>query len=77
MPAHPFTLRQVDQARGDLYAIQDDLDFITSSRCSSRGSRPGTLRSGVRRWLGMIGGAVATVTLIEALSRACKLGLRT
>jgi hypothetical protein len=28
MPAHPFTLRQVDQARGDLYAIQDDLDFI-------------------------------------------------
>jgi hypothetical protein len=23
-----FTLRQIDQARGDLYAIQDDLDFI-------------------------------------------------
>jgi hypothetical protein len=23
-----FTLRQVDQARGDLYAIQDDFDFI-------------------------------------------------
>jgi hypothetical protein len=23
-----FTLRQVDQARGDLYAIADDLDFI-------------------------------------------------
>jgi hypothetical protein len=25
---HPFTLRQVDQAGGDLYAIADDLDFI-------------------------------------------------
>jgi hypothetical protein len=25
---HPFTLRQVDQACGDLYAIADDLDFI-------------------------------------------------
>jgi hypothetical protein len=24
----PFTLRQIDQARGDLYAIGDDLDFI-------------------------------------------------
>jgi hypothetical protein len=26
----PFTLRQVDQARGDLYAIADDLEFIKS-----------------------------------------------
>jgi hypothetical protein len=24
----PFTLRQIDQARGDLYALQDDLNFI-------------------------------------------------
>jgi hypothetical protein len=24
----PFTLQQVDQARGDLYAIADDLEFI-------------------------------------------------
>ena len=23
-----FTLRQIDQARGDLYAVQDDFDFI-------------------------------------------------
>lgn len=23
-----FTLRQIDQARGDLYAITDDLDFV-------------------------------------------------
>ena len=28
MPADPFTLRQADQIRGDLYGIQDDLDFI-------------------------------------------------
>jgi hypothetical protein len=29
MPAERlFTLRQVDQARGDLYAIADDLEFI-------------------------------------------------
>ena len=26
----PFTLHQVDQARGDLYAIADDLDFLKS-----------------------------------------------
>jgi hypothetical protein len=26
----PFTLRQIDQARGDLYAISDDLEFIKS-----------------------------------------------
>jgi hypothetical protein len=26
----PFTLRQIDQARGDLYAIGDDLEFIKS-----------------------------------------------
>jgi hypothetical protein len=25
---HPLTLRQIDQARGDLYAIADDLDFL-------------------------------------------------
>ena len=25
---HTLTLRQADQARGDLYAIQDDLDFL-------------------------------------------------
>ena len=26
----PFTLRQVDQAHGDLHAIADDLEFIKS-----------------------------------------------
>jgi len=28
MSADPFTLRQVDQARDDFAALQDDLDFI-------------------------------------------------
>jgi hypothetical protein len=28
--ARPFTLRQIDQARGGLYAIGDDLEFIKS-----------------------------------------------
>jgi hypothetical protein len=27
---HPLTLRQIDKARGDLYAIADDLEFIKS-----------------------------------------------
>jgi hypothetical protein len=27
---YPLTLRQIDQARGDLYAISDDLEFIKS-----------------------------------------------
>ena len=25
---HALTLRQIDQARGDLYGISDDLDFL-------------------------------------------------
>jgi hypothetical protein len=25
---HSFTLRQIDQARGDLYSITDDLEFL-------------------------------------------------
>jgi hypothetical protein len=25
---HQFTLRQIDQARGELYAIADDLEFL-------------------------------------------------
>jgi hypothetical protein len=25
---HAFTLRQVDQARGDFYAIADDIEFL-------------------------------------------------
>ena len=27
-PEHRLTLRQVDQARGDLYAIADELEFL-------------------------------------------------
>jgi hypothetical protein len=35
----PFALRQIDQARGDLYAIADDLEFIKSqlARLPTRG----------------------------------------
>src|SRR3984893_5775721 len=53
-----LSLRQADQIRGDLYALQDDLDFI----------RVQLLRLPTRNevWraamLGMLGGAVAAVT---------------
>jgi hypothetical protein len=29
----PFTLRQIDQARGDLYALQDDLGHRQLAIC--------------------------------------------
>src|SRR6266436_1239718 len=60
----PFTLRQADQIRGDLYALQDDLDFIKVQLAHL------PTRNEVRRaaMLGMIGGAVATVTLIGAFA---------
>ena len=29
-PSYPLALRQADEARADVYAIQDDLDFIKS-----------------------------------------------
>src|ERR1700732_917062 len=53
-----LSLRQADQIRGDLYGLQDDLDFI----------RVQLLRLPTRNevWraamLGMLGGAVAAVT---------------
>jgi hypothetical protein len=62
-----FTLRQADQARGDLYAIQDDLDFI-KVQLARLPTRNEVWRAAM---LGMIGGAVAAVTLIEAFSRSC------
>jgi hypothetical protein len=60
-------LRQADQIRGDLYGIADDIDLIKHQ----------LLRLPTRNevWraakLGMIGGAVAAVTLIEAFACAC------
>jgi hypothetical protein len=62
-----LSLRQADQIRGDLYGIQDHLDFIKVQLAR--------LPKGNEVWcaamLGMLGGAVAAVTLIEAFSQAC------
>ena len=57
----PFTLRQIDQARGDLYALQDDLDFIKLQLARL----PTRYEVWCAAMLGMPGGAVAAVTLIE------------
>jgi hypothetical protein len=64
--ADPFTLRQIDQARSDFYAIQDDLDFI-KVQLSHLPRRHEVWRAAM---LGMLGGAVAAVTLIEAFARS-------
>ena len=66
MPADPFTLRQADQARGDLYAIHDDLDFIKHQFAR----RPTRNKVWSAAMLGMLGGAVAAVTLIEAFAHS-------
>ena len=66
MPADPFTLRQADQARGDLYAIHDDLDLI-KHQFARLPTRNKVWRAAM---LGMIGGAVAAVTLIEAFAHS-------
>jgi hypothetical protein len=50
-----FTLRQIDQARGDLYAIQDDLDFI-KAQLAQLPTRNEVWRAA------MLGGAVAAVS---------------
>ena len=72
--AHPrvpnedeLSLRQADQIRGDLYGILDDLDFI-KVQLSHLPTRHEVWRAAM---LGMIGGAVAAVTLIEGFARAC------
>ena len=61
-----FTLRQIDQARGDLYAIQDDLDF-NKVQLAQLPTRNEVWRAAM---LGMLGGAVAAVTLIEPFARS-------
>jgi hypothetical protein len=48
-------LRQADQIRGDLYGIQDDLDFI-KVQLSHLPTRNEVWRAAM---LGMLGGAVA------------------
>jgi hypothetical protein len=58
-----LSLRQADQIRGDLYGLQDDLDFI-KVQLAQLPTRNEVWRAAM---LGMLGGAVAAVTLIEAL----------
>ena len=67
MPADPFTLRQADQARADFAIIEGELEAI-HRRLSQLPTRNEVWRAAM---LGMLGGAVAAVTLIEAFARAC------
>ena len=67
MDEDQLSLRQADQIRGDLYGIQDDLDFI-EVQLARLPTRNEVWRAAM---MGMLGGAVAAVTLIEALARAC------
>jgi hypothetical protein len=62
-----LSLRQADQIRGDLYGIQDDIDLI-KHRLARLPTKNEVWRAAM---LGMLGGAVAAVTLIEAFARAC------
>jgi hypothetical protein len=64
MPADPFTLRQADQARTDFAIIEDELEAI-HKRLTQLPTRNEVWRAAM---LGMLGGAVAAVTLIEAFS---------
>jgi len=67
MPADPFTLRQADQARTDFVIIEDELEAI-HKRLGQLPTRNEVWRAAM---LGMLGGAVAAVALIEAFARAC------
>jgi hypothetical protein len=61
-----LSLRQADQIRGDLCGIQDELDFI-KVQLAWLPTRNEVWRAAM---LGIIGGAVAAVTLIEAFARS-------
>ena len=65
-----LSLRQADQIRGDLYGIQDDIDFI-KVQLAHLPTRNEVWRAAM---LGMIGGALAAVTLIEGVRRSVALG---
>ncbi len=66
MDEDQLSLRQADQVRGDLYGIQDSLDFI-KVQLAQLPTRNEVWRAAM---LGIIGGAVAAVTLIEAFARS-------
>jgi hypothetical protein len=55
------------RSRDDFAALQDDLDFI-KAQLARLPTRNEVWRAAM---LGMLGGAVAAVTLIEAFARAC------
>jgi hypothetical protein len=62
-----LSLRQADQIRGDLYGLQDDLDFI-KVQLARLPTKNEVWRAAM---LEMLGGAVSAVTLIEAFARSC------
>jgi hypothetical protein len=67
MDEDQLSLRQADQIRGDLYGIQDDIDLI-KHQIARLPTKNEVWRAAM---LGMLGGAVAAVILIEAFARAC------
>jgi hypothetical protein len=67
MDEDQLSLRKADQIRGDLYGLQDNLDFI-KAQIARVPTRDEVWRAAM---LGMTGGAVAAVTQIEAFSRSC------
>ncbi len=66
MDEDQLSLRQADQMCGDLYGFQDDLDFI-KVQLAQLPTRNEVWRAAM---LGMLRGAVAAVTLVEAFSRS-------
>jgi len=62
-----LSLRQADQTRSDFYGLQDDLDF-TKVQLAHLPTRNEVWRAAM---LGILGGAVAAVTLIEGFARSC------
>ena len=69
---HQLFLRPADpprsnRARDDLYGLRDDLDFI-KVQLAQLPTRNDVWRVAL---MGMLGGAVAAITLIETFSRSC------
>jgi uncharacterized membrane protein HdeD (DUF308 family) len=62
-----LSLRQADQIRGDYAIIEGELEAI-HKRLSQLPTKREVWQAAL---MGMIGGAVAAVTLIEAFARAC------